>query len=93
MGIELAVKYFYDHKKDKVEKLIIYGDSELIIKQLKGEYRVKNKNLKVLYDEVQSRLSQIKRLKPAIKIFYGHIPREENKKADHLANQAIDEHF
>ncbi|MHA1984004.1 MAG: ribonuclease HI family protein [Candidatus Hodarchaeales archaeon] len=91
LGLNLAIDYFKERVTEKVDSLLIYGDSELIIKQLKGEYRVKNKNLKNLYDEVQSMLNQIKLLKPSIKIQYEHIPREENKKADRLANQAIDD--
>ncbi len=90
LGIELAVKYFHDHKDDKLEKLIIYGDSELIIKQLTGEYRVKNERLKIVYNQVQSLLEEIKSYLPSIKIDYEHIPRELNKKADSLANRAID---
>ncbi|OLS24163.1 MAG: Ribonuclease HI [Candidatus Heimdallarchaeota archaeon LC_3] len=90
LGIELAVKYIHDHKEDKFEKLIIYGDSELIIKQLTGEYRVKNERLKVLYDDIQLSLKEIKSNLPDIEIDYKHLPRELNKKADSLANRAID---
>ena len=68
-------------------KVNIFADSELMIKQLKGEYKVKNGNLKVLFIEVTTLL----------KIFADynltHIPREKNKDADKLANKAIDENF
>ena len=64
--------------------LTIKGDSELIIKQLKGDYKVKSKNLRPYYLEVQKILNEIPN------ISFEWIPREENRIADHLANQAID---
>jgi ribonuclease HI len=62
----------------------LYLDSELIVKQIKGEYRVKNEGLKPLYNEVTSLLKQFQ-------YNISHVPRENNKKADELANKAIDE--
>src|SRR3954471_8242848 len=40
-------------KKLGAKKIIVRGDSELVIKQMRGEYRVKNADLKVLYDDAQ----------------------------------------
>jgi len=60
-------------------------DSELVVKQLNGEYKVKNKEMKRFYDEAQV-------LKMGFKeISFSHIRREENKLADKLVNEAIDE--
>lgn len=65
----------------------IRADSELLVKQLKGEYRVKHPNLKPLYTEALALLRKIP--KYSIK----HVYREQNKDADRLSNQAIDDHF
>ncbi|MFH0905674.1 MAG: ribonuclease HI family protein [bacterium] len=61
-------------------------DSELVVRHLTGEYRVKDANLRVLFDEV-NRLS----LKFG-KVSFFHIRREQNKKADLLVNLELDKH-
>lgn len=61
-----------------------YSDSELLVKQINGEYRVKNEKLKPLF---QHSKSLIKRLK---KFSIKHVRREKNKEADRLANLGID---
>ena len=61
----------------------VIGDSELVIKQLKGEYKVKNENFKVLY-------SRIKELEREVNVNYKHVKREFNKDADRLSNIAMD---
>ncbi len=60
-------------------------DSELVVKQLKGEYKVKHPDLKPLFEQAKSLISQIKN------VSFKHIPRELNKRADQLANQAMDQ--
>jgi ribonuclease HI len=65
-------------------RLHIFLDSELVVKQLHGEYRVRNPRLQPLFDEVASRLRRLSSY--AIM----HIPREQNEKADRLANEAVD---
>ncbi|MFC1947334.1 ribonuclease HI family protein [Chloroflexota bacterium] len=65
---------------DEVEML---ADSELIVRQINGRYRVKNANLKPLYQKVID-------LKSRLKSFtITHIPRNLNKEADRLAGEAI----
>ena len=71
-------------KKLGAKKLIIRGDSELIIKQMRGEYRVKNADLKDLYDEAQFLLHQFDEAK------IEHNLRDNNVLADKLVNLAID---
>jgi len=66
--------------------LDIFADSELMVSQIKGLYKVKNEGLKPLFDEAVGLLKRFK----ASRI--SHIPREKNKEADKLANKAIDEH-
>ncbi len=68
-------------------KIQIFMDSELIVKQIKGQYRVKNENLKPMY------LEAIKFLKKIGKYDIVHIVRSKNKLADSLANEAIKEHL
>jgi ribonuclease HI len=61
----------------------IFTDSELVERQVKGIYRVKNPNLKVLHAAV------IQHLRAFSSYAIEAIPREENREADRLANQAI----
>ncbi len=63
----------------------VRADSELMIKQLKGDYRVKNEGLKPLFAEAQALLRRFDWVK------LRHVPREENKLADEMSNRAIDE--
>lgn len=66
------------------EELDFYLDSELVVKQLKGEYKVKNKDLASLFLEIHNLSINFK------KISYTHVRREFNKEADRLANEAMD---
>jgi ribonuclease HI len=66
------------------EEIEVFSDSELLTRQINGEYRVKNEKLKPLYQRVSDLIKNYK------KFSLTHIPREKNKKADHLANKAID---
>lgn len=66
------------------KKVVIRGDSELIIKQMRGEYRVKNADLRELYDEAQSLFDQFEEAR------LEHNLRDKNKLADKLANLAMD---
>ena len=59
-------------------------DSELIVKQMRGEYKVKNKELKLQYAKVLELLLEFQH------VSFVHIPREENSEADRLVNDAID---
>jgi len=61
-----------------------YLDSELVVKQLNREYKVKNKDLAPLFLEIHNLSLNFK------KISYTHIPRERNSEADKLANEAMD---
>ena len=66
-----------------INEVEMRSDSELIVRQIKGQYRVKNAGLKTLYQKViqlQSRMTSFT---------ITHIPREENQEADRLANEAL----
>ncbi len=62
----------------------ICSDSELMIKQMTGEYRVKNEALKNLFSMAQKAAGRLE------SVSYRHVPREENVEADRLANMALD---
>jgi ribonuclease HI len=67
--------------------ITVRSDSELLVRQLNGEYKVKSGNLKPLFLDAARRLRRF----PSARIL--HVGREENRKADLLANRAIDAHF
>ncbi|MCM8781999.1 MAG: ribonuclease HI family protein [Candidatus Omnitrophica bacterium] len=66
-----------------VEEIILNLDSELVAQQLKGEFRVKDPQIKLLFDQAIHLINGFKKFK------INHISREENKEADKLANKAI----
>jgi ribonuclease HI len=67
-----------------LRELEVLADSELIVKQLSGEYQVKADHLRPLHDEAKALLAGFD------KIDLRHIPREENEAADEMSNRAID---
>jgi ribonuclease HI len=66
------------------KKIQVRGDSELIVRQMRGEYRVKNADLRQLYDEAQHLYHQFNEAK------IEHNYRDKNTLADKLANLAMD---
>src|SRR5262245_20570157 len=67
------------------DRVIVHSDSELMVKQLNGEYRVKNEELRPLYEEalrLRRRFNQ--------PVAFRHVRREHNKRADELCNEALD---
>lgn len=67
------------------EILEINMDSELVVKQMNGQYKIKDSNLKLLAEEVLKQLKQFKN------VAFRHVRREFNKDADKLVNEAIDQ--
>jgi ribonuclease HI len=65
-------------------RLVILSDSELLVKQMTGEYRVKNPDLRVLYDQAQALIDRFDA------VHLRHVRREENSRADQLCNEALD---
>ncbi len=80
MGLETALK-------EKFRNLKIYLDSELVVRQLEGVYKIKNTRLFELSKESKRLLSFLDSYS------IQHIPRKENAAADKLANEAIDDHL
>ena len=76
LGLNLAVKL-------NIKKLMVCGDSLLVINQMKGDYKVKSEKLQNLYITA-------KRISTSFdEIVYTHVPRELNKRADDLANTVL----
>jgi ribonuclease HI len=63
----------------------IFSDSELLVRQMSGRYRVKNPGLQPLHREAEALAGRFDHLR------IRHVPREENREADALANRALDE--
>lgn len=81
MGLLNGVQCAIDNN---ILSLEVYGDSLLVISQLKGTYKVKNKKLKTIYDKIKELETKF------IYIEYNHIYRNKNKIADALANEILD---
>jgi dinuclear metal center YbgI/SA1388 family protein len=77
-GLEMAL----DHG---VRRLRVYADSELVVRQLTGQYRVREASLRVLHDQAVRLLHELADVEVV------HIPREQNAAADELVNRAIDD--
>jgi ribonuclease HI len=67
-----------------LSRLRINSDSELLVKQVNGEYRVKNDDLKALSEEAKGLMRHFK------SVTVSHVRREQNKRADELCNLALD---
>lgn len=68
-----------------IVQLHIRSDSELLVKQMRGEYRVKNEGLQPLFERARGLVRDIGR------VHFEHVRREFNKDADRLANEAMDD--
>lgn len=67
-----------------LRRLDVFSDSELLVKQINGDYRVKNPDLKQLYDEALGLMRQFD------KVTVSHVRREFNRRADELCNIQLD---
>lgn len=73
-------------KKQPCEKLVVHSDSELLVRQMCGSYKVRNERLKQYKAMIDAMME-----KAPFEVQFKHIPREQNKHADALANRGIDE--
>jgi probable phosphoglycerate mutase len=76
-GLEKAVEL-------GIEELEVVSDSELLVKQMQGEYKVKNEALRELVDEAEALERRLG------KVTYTAVRREHNELADRLVNEALD---
>lgn len=81
-----SLEYINDNFKDQSPHQIeVVTDSQLIASQLAGLYKIKNQNLRVIFDLIKALEFELG------SISYKNVPREQNKEADRLANQALDQ--
>lgn len=78
-----------NEKNIKKAVIHVYLDSELIVKQLLGEYKVKQPHLKPMFERLSA---EIRRLRMNNMVYITHVPREYNTHADALVNKTLDEH-
>jgi probable phosphoglycerate mutase len=81
-GLLAALRWAVAHG---IRTLHVRSDSELLVRQMKGEYRVKNPGLQPLHEEARTLARQVGR------VTFEHVRREFNRDADRLANEAMDE--
>ncbi len=81
-AVTLALDNLGEYKKCKIE---FYLDSMLVVKQLNGEYKVKNANIKPLYQDIVGKLA-------GLEVSFTHVYREDNKLADEQVNICLDSH-
>ena len=67
-----------------VRKLEHRTDSQLLVRQLEGAYKVKSPELRILFDQAKALISSFESFRTV------HVPREQNRRADELANRAMD---
>ena len=84
-AVLLALEWLANNLQFKIYNLQIILDSELVVRQLNGEYKIKNKKLQELALEIKN----IEKSTSA-KIFYSHVARDKNKMADQLVNTTLD---
>jgi ribonuclease HI len=80
-GLLAALEFALEHNH---RRLKVITDSELMARQINGQYKVKNPNLKVLYDRARALITQFDTFR------IEHVRREHNREADRLANEAMD---
>lgn len=77
-GLEMAAR----HRPDR---LVVRSDSQLLVRQLDGSYKVRSEGLRPLHRQVRALAAAFPGLR------FEHVPREKNRVADALANRALDE--
>lgn len=80
-GLIAALQWAVEHGHAQVR---VRMDSELVIKQMRGEYKVKHAQMQVLHAEARALIGRLGR------VTFEHVRREQNKVADGLSNRAMD---
>lgn len=80
-GLLAALSWAAEHD---VRRLHVRSDSELLVKQMRGEYRVKNAGLQPLFADARDIMRRVGN------VTFEHVGRELNAEADRLANEAMD---
>lgn len=85
----LALGWLNQNKEKLQSKdIYFYSDSELVVRQLTGLYKIKNTNLQILSKEVIRLTKEL-----GLKIYYRNVLREKNKIADQLVNEELDKNI
>ena len=77
-GLEAAARH-------RAKTLVVRMDSELVVRQMLGQYKVKNQGLKPLHAEARSAAAKLGTVR------FESVPRDDNGRADALVNEALDE--
>lgn len=87
-GVLLALNYILEKpiSRSTSQAINFYMDSELVVRQLNGHYKVKNNSLRKINEEVKNLLVRING-----NIIFENVPRIKNKDADGLVNQELDQ--
>jgi ribonuclease HI len=80
-----CIELVRDSETFRCSVLVVQTDSELMARQMNGQYKVKDPGLKIMHQKVKTALGS-----SSFKFLIGHIPRSLNAEADALANEAID---
>lgn len=84
LEILLGSKWFADNNIAEKE-VICHLDSQLVVEQINGNYKIKQDHIKLLIAQLRQMIAQMH-----LNISFVHVRREENKLADKLVNQALD---
>jgi ribonuclease HI len=80
-----AFFYLLTYRKEQREEVICYLDSELVVKQLTGIYKVKDENLKQLVSTIRDSVNQW-----GTTVKFHHVTRDKNTQADAMVNNILD---
>jgi ribonuclease HI len=80
-GLLIGLNYVVNHTQ--IKSLLVNGDSQLVIKQMRGEYKVNSLNLLELHNTIKALANNLD------KIEYDHVYRKDNKRADALSNEGL----
>jgi ribonuclease HI len=81
-GLLAALEYA---QKEKISALKVFSDSELLVKQMKGQYKVKSPGLVPLFERARALARQLQYFS------IEHVRREQNRDADRMVNQVLDQ--
>lgn len=81
-GLLAALRYALDNRR---LQLRVRSDSELLVRQIQGRYKVKSADLKPLHEQALGLIRELERFE------IEHVPREQNHEADRLVNEALDQ--
>jgi len=86
-ALDILIKSrWFSQKNENGGEVICRLDSQLVVEQINGNYKVKQDHIKLLIADLRNIMSKIN-----LRISFSYVPREQNKLADKLVNRALDE--